>query len=275
MRLNIMRHRKNKTLEVIIDPTDQNVILSFMVQELKYYNSLVGSFNPRCMAFPETLLDLTPEWIKLFGVIAYSGESIKKLEFAKPDVELPSSLEKYRHMLVGRDEKGQRVMTETLFSIMSIAATQASIHPSVRKNLALEVLNHYREQAKRVANRLSNNSDQVYKVSPEMLQEYDFSQKRHLQLPRSKIHKIVWNEIEEHSEIYHCYGNKPIIVPQENLTNNNNWNYLIIHQKPGPNINRKTPWIIDILFTPQPYLLKYLDSIRPNTSNAFYIAKSR
>ncbi len=256
-------------------PKDKNMMNSFMAQELRYYNHLVEKLTPRCKAFPETLTNLDTTWIKIFGIIAYNAVSIKKLEYAKPDVELPDCLEKYRNFLVGKDEKGRRIMDETTFSILSIASLPISLHPSVRKNIALSILEFFIDQAKIIQTAKPDRDEDIYEVCPTILQQLEFSQKRHLQLHRSHLTKIVWENSKNRTAIYHCYSKEPIYVYGKNMEKNTKWNYVIIHQQPGEHVSLNSPWYIDFMQVNSKYLVDYVDAIKPIMNNAFFIAKAK
>lgn len=269
------RRSREMTIMVDIDATDQQRLKAFMAQELNYYNTLVNALTPRCLTFPETILALHEDWITVFGQIAYEGRSIKNLEYAKPDAELTEGQEPYRKFLVGKDSQGNRFMTESMFSIMSAAAAPATLHPVVRRNMAVAIIKHLKEQASRVISRNQDGIGDAYKVAPEMLQTYEFAQKRHLQMPRSTLYSVKWNSEKECTEISHCYSSNPLVVPKVNLESDNNWNLLILHQQTGVNAVPATPWVVDIRTSLQPYLLKYVDLQNPRIGNSFYIAKRR
>lgn len=256
---------------------DKNLLKNFMAHELHYYNKLNAAFIPRAKAFPETLINLSPEFIKLFGVIALHGASIKKYEYAKPDVELPHYFERYRNLLVGVDEKRKRIMDETTFTIMSLASTPASIHPKMRRILALSILHFYIDQAKLVLNAKDDVLDEdMYEVSPTFLQTQDITQKRHVQLTKDLITSIKWNHAKNRTEIQVCYCKEPIYVYHKNLVKDKGkWNHIIIHQIPGEVVRDSSPWCVDFIHTDQKYILKYVESLKSESLNSFFIAKSK
>lgn len=257
---------------------DKKLMKTFMAHELMYYNKLNDALVPRTKAFPQTLIDLTPEHHKLFGVIALHGASIKKYEYAKPDVELPYYFEKYRNLLVGVNEKKNRNMNETVFAILSIASTQASIHPKMRRAIARTMLQYYVDQAKLVLSAKNDDfgENNMYEISPTFLQQQDITQKRHIQLPKDLISSIKWNNEKNRTEIEVCYCKRPIFVYEKNLLKDKGkWNHIIIHQNPGEVVTDSTPWCVDFITTDSKYVLQYVESLKSESLNSFFIAKAK
>ena len=267
------RRGRDLAVTVDVDATDKLRFKGFMELELHYYNTLIQAFTSRARTFPETLLALHEDWMKLFAHLAYTGTSIRHLEKAKPDAVLTEDQEPFRKFLVGLDSHGKRFLSPAMYSIMEVAGTKATIHPIVRRNMATEILKYYKEQAVRVLNR--GNNDELYKVAPEMLVVRDIAEKRHLQLPRQTLHSVTWDEAEDCTVISHCYSDKPLKILRQNLAEDNHWNLIIIHQETSVQITQKSPWIVDIRKVDSPYLVKYMDNLNPRTGQAFAIAKRR
>jgi hypothetical protein len=274
-----MNQKRFRDLAVTVDisTSDKTRLKAFMQHELSYYNALVGSLGPRCRTFPEHLLALHKDWEKLFSQIAYEGKSLKNLERAKPDAVLTEGQEPFRKFLVGLDSQGKRFLNDRMYSIMSAAAAPATVHPVVRRNMASTILSFYKDQAGRVINRneVATETQDVYKKAPEMLLQHDMVTKRHLQLPRSTLYSVTYDATKDATLIENCYSENPIAIPGHDLTSNNHWNYIIIHQEPGIEVLPNSNWVVDIKHSMNPYLIKYYDVEQPKTGQIFNIAKRK
>lgn len=249
----------------------------FMKQELAYYNSLIEGLGPRTRTFPETILGIHKEWENLFGQLAYEGKSIEPYARSKEDSVLPQSLEPHRKMILGRDSRGKRFLDDRMFNIMQIATVTATIHPTVRRNMALQILKYCKEQASNLIKRNDTtvNDQDLYKKPSELLTKQEITTKRHLQLPRSTLYSVIYDPVEERTSIQHCYSENPLIIQGYDLEHNNHWNFLIIHQITETEVISDDPWIVDIMSTEQPYLIKYTDVQNTTTGKIFAQAKRR
>ena len=257
-------------VQVDIKPSDKVRLERFFKEETSYYNHLINGFSSRVRSFPEHIIEFDETWQKIFGYVAESKQGLKKYVGASKNVELPDPLVPYRKVLLSN-------LTERKVLITDLAAAPGLLLPVVRKNMAIEMLRFYREQAQCIMTpgNINNVEDgNLYKVAPEMLEEVDCSRKRHLQIPKTGL-IVKWNAIESVSEIYSSYTAKPIIVPRINLIESNNWNYVIVHQEPGRPVNPDTPWIIDIKKLTSQYMLKYLDMKYPARLSAFDVNKRK
>ena len=257
-------------IEVTVDPNDKNRLERFFKEETKYYNHLVSGFSSRVRSFPEHIRELDDTWQKIFTYVAEYQDSLKNYVNATKDTELPKSLIPYKNTLLNH-------LTERKIVLTDIAAGPGTLLPIVRRNMAIEVLRHYREQAERIltpGNNSTTDEGSLYKVAPEMLQEVDNTNKRHLQIPKIGL-KIVWNQTDEITEIHSSYTAKPILLPIINLVEHSNWNYMILHQQPGKLPTPSTPWMIDIKKISNNYMLKYVDMRASNRATAFSINKRR
>lgn len=269
------RAKENWSVEVQIKPEDKSRFNTFMKQELAFYNRLIEAFNPRVRSNPESISALTDQWQKIFAQLAMTQVSATQLLKAKPDQALPESLEVYRKFLVGHDHLGERFLTPDMAVIMDAAASRGNIHSIVRRNMAIEMLNFYREQAL-LFNEATNGArtDDVFKRAPQSLEELDIQKKRHLQIPRS-ICKIVYDEKTDCSGILHPYSKNIIVIPNQDITKEKSWNLMVLHQEPGNLAVASTPWILDFKTTPNQYLIKYVDVMNPNRNSAFREGKKR
>ena len=271
--------RKVRDLTVMIDvlPADKVRLKEFMKQELAYYNALVEGLGPRARTFPETLLALHKDWEALWETLALEGKSIKTYERAAADVVLPEALEKHRKMLVGRDSSGKRFLDEKMFNIMSIAATPAILHPTVRKHMAGLMLEFYKDQSAKLIKRNDEayGDEDLYAKPIDLLVQHDMVTKRHLQLPRNALNDVRYIEGRDLTEIYTPYSENPLKIQGHNLENNNHWNFLMIHQQPGVEVVASDPWVVDIKYSQVPYMIKYQDVEQPKTGRIFATMKKR
>ena len=269
------RGRENWSVEVKIKPDDKARFNTYMRQELTYYNNLIEAFNPRVRSNPESISELIDVWQKIFAQLAVTGVLASQLLKAKPDQALPESLEVYRKFLVGHDHLGERFLTERIAGLMDVAASRGNIPSIVRRNMAIEFLNFYREQAL-LFNENTNGAkgEDVFKRAPQSLEELDFQKKRHLQIPRN-ICKIIYDKESDRSGILHPYSKNPIIVEQQDITIEKSWSMMILHQEPGNISTPATPWLLDFKTTPSLYLLKYVDVMNPGRNSAFREGKKR
>lgn len=269
------RPSRDFSVMVELEPGDKLRYQGFMKQELAFYNSLINAFTSRTRTFPEHILALNEQWIKLFGQIAFEGKSIKHLERAPADAQLTEGMEIFRRYLVGQDNEGQRYLTERMLTIMEAAASPGVVHPVVRRNLALEMVRFYKDQAVKFATPANQgNGDDLYKSTPEMLEPADLLKKRHLQMPRQMIN-VEWDEAKEQSLLRTAYVSNPIIIKNINLVENKDWTHIILHQEPNTVSRPSSPWFVDVKTLQVGYHIKYMDMPNPRTGQTFAIAKKR
>lgn len=273
----MQKESRDFSVMVEVNPTDKIRLKEFMKQELHYYNSLVEGLGPRARTFPEQLLALHKDWENLWEALAEFGHSIKAYERAAPDAKLPENLEKHRKMLVGRDAQGNRFLNDRMFSIMSIAATPALIHQHVRRNMANQILEFYKDQSQDLIKRNDDawGDEDLYKKPISLLSKQDMVTKRHLQIPRSALNAVYWYQEKDHTEVYTPYSDNPLIIQGHNLENNNFWNLIVLHQQPGIEVTQNDPWVVDIKQSNVPYMIKYVDVEQPRTGRIFATMKRR
>jgi len=271
------KRNRDLTVMVNVSPTDKVRFREFMKQELGYYNALVEGLGPRARTFPETLIALHKDWQNLWSALAQGGHNLKLYEKAPMDIQLPADLEPHRKMLVGRDSKGERFLNDRMFNIMSIATTPALIHPIVRRNMANLVLEFFKDQSIKLANRNENalGEQDMYSKPIDLLVKHDLVTKRHLQIPRNALNAVYYYDDRELTEIYTPYSDNPLVVQGHDLEHNNHWNLIILHQQAGMEADPTTPWVIDITYNQNPYLLRYQDVDQPKTGRIFAAMKSR
>ena len=260
-----------------VSSIDKTRLKGFMQQELAYYNALVEGLGPRARTFPETLLALHQDWEALWAVIAAEGRSLRAYQWSKDDVQLPECFEPHRRMLVGKNSKGERFLDERMFNIMSIAASPGTLHPTVRRNMAVLALEFYKDQAAKLIKRNDEafGDDDLYNKPIDLLVSHDIVTKRHLQIPRSALNAVYYYEKVDETHIFHPYSENAVIIPGYDFEHNNHWNMMMIHQQAGVDVTPSSPWVVDIMRTNRPYDLRYVDQDNPKTGQIFAIAKKK
>lgn len=258
--------------EIIIVPADKARLESFTKQETAYYNGLVEAFSPRTRAFPETLLNLTDAEERLYAAVATLGKPVTPILRAGNRDALPEGLKEFETLLFGKVDKPSK-MSYDKAAVIDMAAIPATLLPEVRRNMALEFLDHYRKQAQKITAPVKA-EDAVYKEPPEFLVEMTNQQKRHLQIPRKAL-KLKWDDVNRQTLVWCQYVANPMVVKDLNLVENSAWNYMVLHQDNVRKVTPSTPWVIDLRKTNAKYLLKNMDSAGAWRSKIFNEAKKR
>ncbi len=274
--------RRSWQFEIDINVSERMKIQTYMKAELAYYNWLVRGLSSRMRTMPDSILEPNENIEKLYLICAeisydpYPIFLMRKVDFEPgQEPELPYQLEPYRDFLFGKNEKKERRFNEKVALMCQLFAMVAPIHPIVRRNIAIEMINFFKEQARAslqsVPIQLRN--EQLYKSAPQSLEVYDIIRKRHLQIPR-KIVEARWDEKAEHTAFKIPYLSQEIIVPNMDFVKENTtWNFLILHQVPGGMALPKTPWVLDVRNIQNHYLLSYTDARTHHSSAAFHQAK--
>lgn len=257
-----MRHAKprpsSRSISISVDPNDQYRLQSFFKQELGFYNTVVGIFETRVRAFPQTILNITPAQTALFGDLAKHNLNIRQL--IKNPKEWPDALKHHFNTVFDRLTQKPLLNETTLMMFEAVGRDRWVVIPETKRQLAMSALDFFKEQADILNS--PQHSDLVeisYRAAPSSLSQLEISNKRHVQIPRSEI-KYKYNNTEDHTEILTPYTTKPIIIPSFNLNEFTHWSTMIIKQESGRYIDHNTPWVIDLKNTNNRYLLKYLDS---------------
>jgi len=262
---------------VDIHSTDKIKLNKFMNAELTYYNNLVDSFNSRLRCQPETILSLTGEWEKLFGVIAETGFKLYTLRNAPVDHPLTPELEPFRDLLLGRTKEKKRYLSETLLVLLDTASLLGTILPSTRKYMALEILRYYKEQAKHSTQEIKGTGlmeGSTYKNNFCGLEKFDNTRKRHVQIPKEAL-KYQYTS-EKILKIWTPYSSLPIEIPEFGNVDEKPWNLLVIHQQPGEVSTQLSPWIVEFKNAAASYLIKLVEVSNPYLSSKNWrVAKNR
>jgi hypothetical protein len=267
--------RENWSIQVELTATDKMRFQTYMRHELAYYNALIEMFNPRVRTFPESITALTDQWQQIFGLVAAEAKPISHLLTEGPDAPLSPALETYRKFLVGTDSDGQRYLTERMAIVLDGAAASGNIHPQVRRNIALEMLQFYRLQAQSSQAQITGTfSEDVYRAPWKCLETVDSQKKRHLQIPRS-ICVVVYDKVTDASAILHPYSANFIRIPHVDITEDKKWTSFILHQEGGNIATAATPWCIELKTGPGSYQLNYMDVSNPGRNSAFREGKKK
>lgn len=258
--------------EITIAPSDKSRLERFARQETAYYNGLVEAFSPRTRAFPDTLTGLTDDEEKLYATIAMLNSPVMNILRDNEVDAIPEGLQPFKALLFGKPNKPSK-MSYDKAAVVDMGAIAASILPEVRRNMAVEFLEHYQRQARKIATP-STNAEQAFKEPPEFLVELTTQQKRHLQIPRKSLN-MKWDDENKQTLILCRYVANPMVVNDINLLEMSGWNYMVLHQEHVKKVTPMTPWVIDVRRTNAKYLLKMVDSAGSWRSKIFNEAKKR
>ncbi len=264
------RHENfHKTVEV--SKTQEIVLNRFIANENRYYNILVDILQPRLKTFPEFFLELTENQIELFSKLAFYCFNVRQLIGKKSeDIELPEKLEPYRDILFGIHGDKERGLSDKLLVFYENVGKSTTLWPHVREGMAYEMIDFCIQQAKTMTSRKSffssdNEDSNSYRVSPEVLENANLMQKRHLQLLRRDV-ELSWDEKNQDTKIKIPYLQNPLIIRGINIPEQfQQWTLMIIHQDRNEVILNNALWEIDFKTTYSQYLIKYLDCANPNS----------
>ncbi len=270
---NRRRRRRGEAFHKTILPTANQAynLNQYIIQENKYYNALVDFLQPRLKSSPEFFLELSDEQIDLFPALAFCCFDIRTLVGKKSqDTELPKKLEPYRDILFGVHGDKEIGISERLSIFYEGLGTKVSLWPHTREGMAYEFLAFCLNQAKTMTSgrrsSFSGEEGDYYRgVNPEILENANFMQKRHLQLLKKDV-QVKWDEEHDRTLIKVPYFKRPLILPTINLPEQYPfWNLIIIHQDPQEIILTKAIWEIDFRTTTNRYLIKYLEQVNPES----------
>jgi len=258
----------NWKIEIV--PEDKSRLTRFMNEELSFYNSLVETFNTRLRGQPETIGLLIGDWEKIFCICAEIRFRASQLRNANETFVLPEQLLPYKNLLLGSDSKG-RILNEKYIVLLDPASAAGNIHPLTRKNLALEVLYFYREQAKHALQeiKISGMDGTSYKNSFINLEKLDNTRKRHLQIPKEAL-RYKYNIAKKILQIWTPYNTQPLEISGFSNIDEKPWNLMIIHQTPGGVATTNTPWSIELKNVPNQYLIKLVEVKNPYAGSSNY-----
>jgi len=252
---------------VLLTPHQKILLNKYIVNENRFYNTLVDILQPKLKNTPEFFSELTEEQIKLFSILAYYGFDVRTIIGKKStDVDLPERLIPFKNVLFGIYGDKERGLSDKLVIFYEKLSTKVPVWPNTRENMASEMIDFCVKQSKilrsgKIFN--SSNTDNAYKFNSEVLENMTLMQKRHLQLLRKDV-DIKWFEEKEATLIKIPYLKLPIVIKGINILDQyKHWNFLIIHQDRNEIILNKAEWEIDFKTTFNKYLIKYVESVNP------------
>jgi hypothetical protein len=265
------RHKKQRfSCEVAISKIDENRLKVFQNNELRYYNLLVEMLQNRARIYPQSLINLTPEQIKLFGGLAFASQSLKELQAGQ---EPHPRLVPLQNLWTKSNYKNK--FTPDLELLYNTVGIKLLLDPNTREFMALELLRFFTEQANAFSSAVNSEKTEIaYKVTPQTLHSVDITQKRHNQLPRKSV-SWRWDTKNESSYVKTPYTFDELEIPGLNLNEDIEWDLMIIHQLPGKVPLWDTPWIVEFQKSSTKYLIKYLDLVNPKAGSAFSAAMRR
>jgi hypothetical protein len=263
MRGKDQRRKTNQSVIIQVDAQDARRLNQFFRHELAFYNTLVGAFESRVRAFPDSIVAITPAQTNLFCDLARHNLHLQDLlqdPSAWPKLLLP-------HRSVVFNKQDKVMLSEALVMIMnSVGRDKWVLIPEAKQQMARSVIDFFREQAEILSHpQRSDVIEIAYRVPPSNLSAQDIETKRHVQIPKSAV-VYRWNHEMGQTEMQTPYTVKPIVIPHYNLNEYNGWTNVIIKQENGRWVDYNTPWIAEFKDTGNRYLPKYYDSLNRHSS---------
>lgn len=255
---------------VEISSHQATILNQYIINETKYFNKTVNLLQPRLKSNPHFFSELTDRQIALFALIAFYAFDVTTLINKKSEnTELPERLEPYRDILFGIHGDKEIGLSDRLSVFYEQLSMQGNIWPYTREYMAFELLDFCIKQARPMRTARSTFEEEgnidYFSTSPEVLQDVNLMQKRHIQLLKKDV-ELTWDEKNERTLIKIPHLQTPIKLEALNIVEHfNNWNFLIIHQDPQEIILTKAHWEIDFRTTFSRYLIKYIECINPNS----------
>lgn len=251
-------HRKNtwqKTFDVTANEAQARTLNHFVKNELAYYQLLSTQLGVRMRAFPEDFVNNTLALEKIWLFAAKYTVSAQQLK-AQPKSKWPAEI--VNSWGAVWNSKNEYLLSPGAEAIMNLMATPCHLHVDVRRNIAEEVLNQIKHQAE-IIHAAQNTMEMRSPV--QTLPEHDNYTKRHVQIPRHLV-KCVFNAMEGQSEITVPYCREPLVIPQQDITENK-WDIMVISQV-NREVEKNHLLQLSLRTSKQKYLITYTDGTRPN-----------
>lgn len=247
-----VRRNWERTYNIDIDSVTKMQLWHCMDQERLYHNELVNQLNGKVRVMADEILGIKDQYEKLWGTVAQSKTKIGQIA-KKPLEEWPDVMKPYYDLVV---KDGKQLLSEKSILIYDIAASEANLHPQMRKAIALEILKWVQPQAKQLMG-LKNTSGQM--GSPvHMLQPLNPESKRHVQLVGT-LAEITYDEAENQSIVRIPYSTREIVIRNQDLTKTPHDN-IVIRQTPGRVVDANTPWQMTIKEGKGRYMVDLVDA---------------
>ena len=250
------RRNTDRVYRLDVDTATANSLRAYMQQELLYHNSLITAFNAKLRVLGPEIESLKESRERLWLLVAQTKTDLREL--AKIAItEWPDQFKTYSNLIVSN---GKLAFDNKMMMLFDIATSKGIIHPTVRRNIAAEILKWIQPQVK-IINESELSLTGQMRSAIVMLQPATEIVKRHLQLS-DDCFTIVWDDINKCSKISVPYSKTPLIINEHNLAKIPH-NYIIIRQKPGRNYTFATPWQIVVKDITANYVLDMFDSFQP------------
>jgi hypothetical protein len=228
------------TLEATVDPNDKSRLRGFVRNEIAYFNALLAAFSSRLRTMPEVFTEIDHG---LLGEIAAHG--LGGWQFTQDT--LPRHLSKFKTALF---TEGKLTLSDNARLLLADVSNSIVLHPSVRREMALEVLKAHVRQSDALR-RGSSRIDEVLAAPVELLHPIESRTKRHIQLPRSAVHLS-----ENGATIATAYNAVPIALNPP-LPKEFQWNLLVLRDEDRPGEPRA--WVAEFRNEKTAYLVKLSD----------------
>lgn len=251
--LNRKKKPYNKRIfELNVSLKNERNLKYFMLEELKYYNSVVYHFNARTKAFPQDILAIKDRDVKLLETCAQFATDPETLTKSQVN-EWPDHFKSYSSVLYNNDGS-PRLDSKTL-GVIQIGTIPGNIHNVVRRNIVSETFNYVYNQAGIV---LAGQKTETLRAPLQMLQNHTLASKRHIQLPKSLV-KIQFNEKTGGSDIFTPYNKEPLHVKDYDLSDVS-YTILVIKSSMPRYHSEKLSWAVEFKDNKSGYLINLTDS---------------
>jgi hypothetical protein len=246
------RRNSERTYNILLDNTTKKSLVSFMKEELTYYNTLIIGFNSKIRVLYTEIENLKDNYERVWLAVAQTEFDVRTL-VNKPIDTWPDMFKPYADIIV----KGNRfIIPDRMMMLFDLAATKAKFHPLIRRLIAAEVLHWVQPQAKQLAESDLSTTGQMR--SPiQMLQPLEYIYKRHVQLINGIV-EVTYDSGSGTTLLKIPYSSEPLQVEGHDLTKMPH-DHFIIRQKTGDIPQEDTPWQITVREGPGKYLLDVTD----------------
>lgn len=251
--LNHKRATREKSFHVEVDTVSRRHLMFFIKNELDYYNELINNVTMRLRAFPEEITSLREGYGKLWTAVAYSGKNFRELLKTKVSSWPKAISESVPTFIIKND---QVILDDRKVMLFDAISVKGDIHPTMRKNIASELLSAILPQADQLIQGQKNLQGQM-RDPVHMLVPHYYPERRHIQLTRELV-KLNYNKDKQQTEVTIPYTDKPLIVKDHNIVDEK-WDIMLIRQQPNISVTVDSPWQIDLMITSHKYLLDITD----------------
>jgi hypothetical protein len=246
------RQNSERTYNISLGDITKRNLISFMVEELNYYNTLVVGFNSKIRVLYNEIEAIRDNYERVWLAVAQTGIDLREL--AKTPIDTwPDTFVPYAELIV----KGNRlIISERMMMLFDLSATKAKFHPLMRRLIAAEVLHWVQPQAKQIAESDLSTTGQM-RAPIQMLQPHEYIFKRHIQLINGIV-EMTYDAENGSTVLKIPYSNEPILIEGHDLTKMRH-DHFIIRQKVGEVPNPDTPWQVTVKEGSSKYMLEITD----------------